>query len=65
MLYHLGARDMLTLQKLDVGISLNQCFQYVNQMNFIDGVDILACDVRTYDRIKIKSSSYLIVHYRI
>jgi len=75
MLYHLGTRDMLTLQELeiDIGIpkprsfqfsNLNECLQYVNQMRFMDGEGIVACDMRTYHRIKIKSPSYLIIHYR-
>jgi hypothetical protein len=75
MLYHLGTRDMLTLQELqiDIGIpkprsfqfsNFNQCLQYVNQMHFIDGEGIVACDLTTYHRIKIKSPSYLFVHYR-
>lgn len=75
MLYHLGTRNMLTLEELniDIGIpkprsfqflNLNQCLQYVNQMHFMDGEGIVACDLQTYDRIKIKSPSYLIVHYR-
>lgn len=75
MLYHLGTRDMLTLQELDVDIgvpkprsfqflNLEQCLLYVNKMHFTEGEGIVACDVRTYDRIKVKSPSYLIVHYR-
>ncbi|CAM4964787.1 unnamed protein product [Rotaria socialis] len=75
MLYHLGTRDMLTLDELDIDIGvskprsfqfldLNECLQYVNQMHFMDGEGIVACDVRTHDRIKIKSRSYLTVHYR-
>jgi hypothetical protein len=75
MLYHLGTRDMLTLQELetDIGVAkprsfqfsqFNECLQYVNQMHFMDGEGIVACDVRTYHRIKIKSPKYLIIHYR-
>jgi len=33
-------------------------------MRFMDGEGIVACDMRTYHRIKIKSPSYLIIHYR-
>ncbi|CAM4922119.1 unnamed protein product [Rotaria socialis] len=75
MLYHLGTRDMLTLDEVDIDIGvpkqrsfqfldLNACLQYVNQMYFMNGEGIVACDVRTHDRIKIKSRSYLTVHYR-
>jgi hypothetical protein len=75
MLYHLGTRNMLTLQEveIDIGIpkprsfqfsNLNECLQYVNQMRFMDGEGIVACDIQTYHRIKIKSPSYLIIHYR-
>ncbi|CAF1213970.1 unnamed protein product [Rotaria sordida] len=75
MLYHLGTRDMLTLEELetDIGVpkphsfqflDLKECLQYVNQTHFMEGEGIVACDMRTYDRIKIKSRSYLIIHYR-
>ena len=75
MLYHLGTRDMSTLQELetDIGVpkprsfqfaNFEQCLQYVNQMRFTEGEGIVACDVRTYHRVKIKSPSYLMVHYR-
>ncbi|CAF1241647.1 unnamed protein product [Rotaria sordida] len=75
MLYHLGTRDMLTLEELetDIGVpkprsfqflDLKECLQYVNQMHFMEGEGIVACDMQTYDRIKIKSRSYLIIHYR-
>jgi len=75
MLYHLGTRDMLTLKELEIDIGVakprsfqfsqfNECLQYVNQMHFMDGEGMVACDVRTYHRIKIKSPKYLIIHYR-
>ncbi|CAF1273029.1 unnamed protein product [Rotaria sordida] len=75
MLYHLGTRDMLTLEELetDIGVpkprsfqflDLKECLQYVNQMHFMEGEGVVACDMQTYDRIKIKSRSYLIIHYR-
>ncbi|CAF3648444.1 unnamed protein product [Rotaria sp. Silwood1] len=75
MLYHLGTRDMLTLKELEIDIGvpkprsfqfldLNECLQYVNKMHFTEGEGIVACDMQTYDRIKIKSRSYLIIHYR-
>ncbi|CAF1091762.1 unnamed protein product [Adineta steineri] len=74
MLYHLGTRDMLTLEEIEIDIGipkprslqfsqLNQCVEYVNQMSFMEGEGIVACDTRNYHRIKIKSPSYLIIHY--
>ena len=75
MLYHLSTRDMSTLEELetDIGVpkprtfqfaDFHQCLQHVNQMHFTEGEGIVACDQRTYHRIKIKSPSYLLVHYR-
>ena len=75
MLYHLGTRDMVTLQELDVDIGvpkprlfhfscLNECLEHVNRMHFMEGEGMVACDLQTYERIKIKSPSYLLVHYR-
>ena len=75
MLFHLGTRDMITLEELeiDIGIpkpktyqfeNLNQCISYVNEMNLNEGEGIVACDLNTYQRIKIKSHAYLITHYR-
>ena len=75
MLYHIGTRNMLTLEELDTDIGvpkprafnfvdLNECLQYVSRMHVKDGEGIVACDRRTLDRIKIKNHSYLIIHYR-
>ncbi|CAF1682522.1 unnamed protein product [Adineta ricciae] len=73
MLYHIGTRDMSTLEEIDVDIGvrkprsfpfsqLSECLQYVNKMSPMEGEGIVACDVRTYHRIKIKSPSYLLIH---
>jgi len=74
-LYHIGTRNMLTLEELEIDIgvpkprsfdfmNLKQCFEYVSNMSFMSGEGIVACDRLTYDRIKIKSPSYLIAHCR-
>ncbi|UJR11138.1 hypothetical protein I4U23_015319 [Adineta vaga] len=75
MLYHLGTRDMSTLEEIEIDIGvrkprsfsfteLNACSQYVNSMSFMEGEGIVACDQRTYHRIKIKNPSYLLIHCR-
>ncbi|CAF1376505.1 unnamed protein product [Didymodactylos carnosus] len=75
MLYHLGTRDMSTLEELEIDIGVrkprvipfstfDECLEYVNRMRFAEGEGIVACDLKTYDRIKIKSPSYLLVHYQ-
>ena len=74
MLYHLGTRDMSTLEELEIDIGVpkprtfqfdnfSQCLQYVNQMQVLNSEGIVACDTNTYQRIKIKAPSYLIIHY--